>query len=112
MENNTGIEQEIINLENNVVKFERALRTSLNASDSNNHIQIQKLNRLCNDIKLSVSKLLNSNWLKTSLKFKAWQVVASANFFVWKFEQAINSWLQLHWDILSQLWKSKIKRGD
>lgn len=112
MENKTELEQEIIKLENNVKEFERALRTSLNASNSNNYIQIQRLNRLCNDIKSSVHKLLNSSWLRTSLKFKAWQVAASANFFVWKFEEAINSWLQLHWDILAELWKSRIIKED
>lgn len=107
-----NIDQEINSLDKNTTKFEIALRTSLNTSNSNNHIEIQRINILCNSIKESVRKLLNIHWLQTAKKFKVEQVTSRANFFIQKYELAISLWIKLHWDILAQLWKYKTKKED
>jgi len=75
-------------MEKEINNFERDLRTSFRKDNPNNHIVIQRVNQACEQIKLKIIKLLQNPTTRTKERFKIMSIVAKANFYTSKFDQA------------------------
>lgn len=104
--NPNEIELSIYDLERETQQFERSLRTWFVKDSPQNHINIQRVNIECERIKTKIEVILKMSSSSIRHKVKIESVVASARFYIQKFEQAKEKWILLDGDILYKLWQN------
>lgn len=100
--NNIEEKLDTFNLEVNT--YEKILRTTLLWNIKNKHIQYQNINYETQRIKTRITEIISIRW-NTAQEFKKSWIINRAQWLVRKYEELINSWINLEWDLIFLHWQ-------